>query len=133
MIFKYNLNIPLKEYREGCININRIYRKANYNVYDMGEGYIIHNIKKPFVDGHTHINNYKTCLYLINLSIHNSIPHHLNEYFLISLKRLATDEDYIEKIDKLLETKSNKERQTFRNRPKQFARKRNHRNNYQRG
>ncbi len=41
--------------------MNRIYRKANYNIYAFSDGgYIIHNMNLPFEKGHTHIRNYHT-------------------------------------------------------------------------
>lgn len=103
--------------------MNRVYKKKQYNIYDMGDGYIIHNIDKPFNEGHTHINNYKTAVYIIDLAIHKSIPHHICEYFMISLKRLSTDDDYIRKIDDILESKQNRHHKPYYNKPKHFKKK----------
>jgi len=63
--------------------MNVIYRKKNYNIYKVGNGYIVHNTNKPFKTGHTHISNYNTAKTILNLSFHRSIPHHLNKYLLL--------------------------------------------------
>lgn len=100
--------------------MNRVYRKKNFNLYDMGDGYIIHNMNKPFPDGHSHIKNYKTAIYLIDLALNKSIPHHLNVYFLVTLKRISTDSNYISRIDDLLIAKQSKEFNRYYNKPKHF-------------
>lgn len=60
--------------------MNVIYRKKNYNIYRVGNGYIVHNTNKPFKIGHTHISNYNTAKTILNFSFHKSIPNHLNKY-----------------------------------------------------
>lgn len=42
-----------------------MYRNGPYQVYTAKGGYIIHNTKKPFENGHTHIERYDTCMMLI--------------------------------------------------------------------
>lgn len=103
--------------------MNRVYKKKQFNIYDMGDGYIIHNIDKPFPEGHTHLNNYKTAVYIIDLAIHKSIPHHVHTYFLVSLKRISTDKEYIQKIDELLDAKNKKTFTRYYNKPKHFKKK----------
>lgn len=80
--------------------MNIIYSKKNYNIYIVDrQCFIIHNTKKKFEDGHTHIKNYNTAKYLINLCIHRSIPEkHLSDYLLESIVRLSTDTEYINQI-----------------------------------
>ena len=80
--------------------MNIIYSKKNYNIYIVDRQYfIIHNTKKKFEDGHTHIKNYNTAKYLINLCIHRSIPEkHLSDYLLESIVRLSSDTEYINQI-----------------------------------
>ena len=107
--------------------MNRVYKKANFNVYQMdgGKGYIVHNFKYPFHDHHTHIKNYKTCIFIIDLVIHKSMPHHLNSYLLKSLIRLsdADDKEYRRKINQLLEAKADKAEQQYYNPQKGVRRK----------
>lgn len=82
--------------------MNVIYRKKNYNIYRVGNGYIVHNTNKPFKIGHTHISNYNTAKTILNFSFHKSIPNHLNKYLLQSIIRISTDKEYINNIKRLL-------------------------------
>lgn len=94
--------------------MNRVYRKRNYNLYQFGKEYIIHNTRKEFKDGHTHINEFKTAIFLIDLSIHKSVPKHLCNYFLESLIRISDDEKYKKKLNMLLEQRNHKKAYTKR-------------------
>lgn len=84
--------------------MNRIYRKANYNIYAFSDGgYIVHNMNLPFEKGHTHIRNYHTAKFLIDLSYHRSIPNkRLNKYLLESLIRISDSKEYKNKIYRIL-------------------------------
>ena len=95
--------------------LNTIYKKKNFKIYDAGREYIVHNTKLDFQNHHTHINNFHTCKYIIDLSIHKTVPYHLSDYLLISLIRLSNDKDYIEKINKLLI--QNKKKRNNKRRP----------------
>ena len=88
--------------------MNVVYRKKNFNIYSAGDEFIIHNTKCEFSQSHTHINNFKTAKYLVDLAIHRSIPHHLHHYFLVSLYRLSDNEEYTRKIKALIDAKENK-------------------------
>jgi len=68
--------------------------------------YTIH-IKKNH-DGHTHVKKYSTAKYLINLSIHKSIPRNLCTYLIDSLIRINNDYTYINKLKELSDNKKNK-------------------------
>ena len=64
--------------------------------------FIIHNIKKDFKNGHTHIKNFHTAKFLIDLAVHNTIPNKsLNKYLYESLIRISTDPCYIKKLKAL--------------------------------
>lgn len=79
-----------------------IYKKRNFNIYDSGKDqYIIHNTNHEFSSHHTHVRNFKTCKFIIDLAIHKTIPKHLSNYLIISLIRLSDDCDYIEKLNKM--------------------------------
>lgn len=86
-----------------------IYKKYNFNIYNAGPcQFIIHNNKLDFNSHHTHIRNFKTAKYIIDLAIHKSIPKHLSNYLLTSLIRISDDEEYIEKLNTMI--LSNKEK-----------------------
>ena len=71
-----------------------LYKKREFRIYGNHNEYIIHNSKKEFSEGHTHVNNYKTAKWLIDLAIHKSIPNRKKRYFLESLIRISTDNTY---------------------------------------
>lgn len=87
----------------------QIYSKKNFAIIDMDEGYIVINKDKEFKQGHTHITNFNTAKYLIDMVLYSRIPYHLPIYLLISLQRLSTDERYKAKIEDLITNKKNKE------------------------
>lgn len=91
--------------------MNQIYAKGTFIIIDMKEGYIVFNKEKKFKHGHTHITNFKTAKYLIDMAIHKRLPFHLPIYLLISLQRISTDERYIAKIGELIKNKKDKQQQ----------------------
>ena len=79
----------------------RIYKKKYFNLYSNQEGYIIHNTHKEFQKGHTHINNYNTAKFLINLALYKTVPDkNMSKYLYQSLIRISSDQAYINKIRK---------------------------------
>lgn len=87
----------------------RCYRKKNFNVYSGDDDtYIIHNMSKKFEDGHTHVRNFKTCKYIIDLSIHKSIPRNSPPRVIESLIRIADDDNYIQRLKKFRNNKKKK-------------------------
>ena len=87
----------------------QIYTKKNFAIIDMDEGYIVINKDKEFKQGHTHITNFNTAKYLIDMVLYSRMPYHLPIYLLISLQRLSTDENYRDKIGELIQNKRDKE------------------------
>ena len=84
----------------------RIYKKANFMIYtDYNGGYIIHNAKKEFSQGHTHIREFSTAKYLVNLALHKSLPNRNLKYFVESLIRISTDPIYVNKLMELSKQK----------------------------
>lgn len=87
--------------------MDKIYAKNQYNVYKVEDGFIVHNTEmKDFA--HSHIKNYKTCLWIIELSLNKKCPYNLPKYLVISLIRLNNDDRYLYKLNSLLEKRNNK-------------------------
>ena len=82
--------------------MNIIYSKKHFNLYKVGRNsFIIHNINKEFKYGHTHINNYNTAKFLINLALYKTVPDkNMSKYLYQSLIRISSDQTYINKIRK---------------------------------
>lgn len=88
--------------------MNQIWQKGHYKIYQVKDGYILHN---SAIDGfaHTHIRNFKTAVFIANLSEKKRIPHHLSTYLLVSLFRISDSPEYSNKINELIKNKSKKE------------------------
>ena len=89
--------------------INQVYKRENFKVYqtkDKNE-YILQNIKMEDF-AHTHVRNFSACKMLIELSLEKRLPYDLPPYFIISLIRVNSDEEYVRKLNELLISKQNK-------------------------
>lgn len=91
--------------------MNQIYSKESFVIIRADAEYIIINKSKQFKDGHTHIRNFKTAKYLIDMVIHGRIPYHLPMYLLVSLRRLSADNIYTQKLQRLIAIKENRKQQ----------------------
>lgn len=78
-----------------------LYKKKNFKIYGFDNAFIIHNTNKEFQEGHTHINNYHTAKWLIDLCIHETIPNRKMDYFIESLIRISNSQSYIRKLEKI--------------------------------
>ena len=90
-----------------------IYKKYNFKIYSDKHGYIVHNTRLDFNNHHTHINNYKTCKFIIDLCIHKTIPRHLSDYLLVSIIRITEDKKYKDEIYKILEASNKKKNKQY--------------------
>lgn len=82
----------------------RIYRLKYFNIYSNKKGgFIVHNINKEFQNGHTHINNYNTAKYIIQVALHKSLPNNKSIYIIDSLIRISNDNTYINELKNLKE------------------------------
>ena len=80
-----------------------VFSKKHFRIIKEGDGFIVYNMNKPFKNGHTHISNYNTAKYILNLAYHSSIPQkRTSDYLLQSIIRISTDSGYIKQIKKLL-------------------------------
>lgn len=89
----------------------RVSKIKHFNIYSNKKGgYIIHNTRKPFEIGHTHLNNYNTAKYITHLALYKKIPknNHLSIYLIDSLIRISDDVKYINKMKILKSTEQTK-------------------------
>jgi hypothetical protein len=87
--------------------MHQIYQRKQFKVYEAEDQYVLHN---SALQGfrHTHLRNFKTCKYLIELSLKERYPNDLPVYLLISLARI-NEGSYQEKILELLKNKRKKD------------------------
>lgn len=97
-----------------------VYTKKNFKVFYSKEhkNYIVYNMKKPFQEGHTHLQKYEQTQYAIDCVLKNKIPKKTNKYFLVSLLRLTKDKKYMERLQRIIDGEEKPQR--YRNVPKNF-------------
>ena len=97
-----------------------VYTKKNFKVFYSKEhkNYIVYNMKKPFQEGHTHLQKYEQTQYAIDCVLKNKIPKKTNKYFLVSLLRLAKDKKYVERLQRIIDGEEKPPH--YRNVPKNF-------------
>lgn len=98
------------------------FAKKEYKVFHCIESsnYIVINTKKPFEEGHTHVQHYNTAMYLVDCALHKKMPKKVNRYFLVSLTRISKDTKYKERLQRILDGEEPKE--VYVNRPKSVRR-----------
>ena len=76
---------------ERKINHNLIvYSRKHYNIYKCNDGsYVVHNTKKSFDTGHTHIGDLDMAKVVVDVAVKKKIPHKFSRYLLISLLRIS--------------------------------------------
>ena len=86
------------------LSMIRIYRLNYFNIYSNKKGgFIVNHIYKEFQNGHTHINNYNTAKYIIQVALHKSLPNTKSVYIIDSLIRISNDNTYINELKNLKE------------------------------
>lgn len=86
-----------------------IYSNRYYKVYSVEKGFIVHNVRKPFQSGHTHIDRFSTAKYITKLAYGRIVPKHLSRYLLVSLIRISDDKEYQDKLRKVLDKENQNE------------------------
>ena len=87
---------------------NKVYEKKEFIIFKVKQGYVAYNTKKIFQEGHTHLKHFEAAKTAIDLVINKKVPRSKDGYYLTSLMRLSENEEYIEKISELLETREQK-------------------------
>lgn len=80
---------------------HKVYENSTFIILQSKSCYILINKKKPFKKGHSHINSFDTCKWLMRLSRKREIPNKISPYLLQSLKRISDDKEYLKELDKL--------------------------------
>jgi hypothetical protein len=71
-----------------------LYKRKDFVVFKYKKSFIVHNTKKLFEEGHTHIENYHMCKIVIDNVLKSRVPKTTNTYLLISHVKLSTNEHY---------------------------------------
>jgi hypothetical protein len=82
---------------------NVVYRFKSFKVIKKYNHFLIINTRKPFEDGHTHVEgDLDTCIAIIKTVYNEEEPMSRNIHFLTSLMRLSSNRKYRLKIDELI-------------------------------
>lgn len=80
-----------------------VYRFKSFKVIKKYNHFLIINTRKPFKDGHTHVEgDLDTCIAIIKTVYNEEEPMSRNIHFLTSLMRLSSNRKYRLKIDELI-------------------------------
>ncbi len=86
---------------------NKIYERKEFIIFQVRNGYIAYNTKKPFKEGHTHMRWFDSAKTAIDLVIKRKVPKSTDSYYLTSLIRLSEDLYYIKKIKEIMSYRKN--------------------------
>ena len=86
----------------------QVYQEGSYKIYRAGHNYIVHNAQYDFKEKHSHVHTFQIAKKLIHCVNHRIIPKSFNFYLLVSLTRISDDEDYIAKVESLIEVRKQK-------------------------
>ncbi len=78
-----------------------VYRKKEFIILSVSNGFIVHNKRKRFEEGHTHCSNFNYAKSIIDLSIRKKMPRKANRWLIQSLIRVSVDNKYIEELESL--------------------------------
>ena len=84
------------------VGSKKIYERKEYAIYKVKHGYIVHNTKKNFEEGHTHIHNYNKAKSIIDLAVRKKTPNTPRQWEIECLLRIVKDEKYKKKLRSLL-------------------------------
>lgn len=80
----------------------KIFQRKEYAIYKVKRGYIVHNTKKHFEEGHTHIHNYNKAKSIIDLAVRKKLPNTPRKWEIESLIRIVKDKEYKKQLINLL-------------------------------
>lgn len=100
--------VPNFNHENYCVD-KRVYENRGYIILKVKSkgrvGYIVHNTKKPFEKGHSHLKSFEMAKVVINNVIYEKKPKTDNIYLLESHIRLSDSDKYITYIKHLIEVK----------------------------
>ena len=100
-------------------NSKKVYEKDHYIILQVRSGkkvgYIAYNTRKEWEEGHTHLESFNMAKTIIANVIGHKKPKTKNSYLLHSHIRICDDQEYVEFIEQLMETKKQKGRHEYIN------------------
>lgn len=83
--------------------------KGKFIIFRVDNGWIVYNTAKEFKNGHTHLKSKTSALAAVDFVQKEKIPRKTGNYYLKSLIRLSNNEEYVAKVNELLNVRKSKE------------------------
>ena len=91
----------------------KIKEYRGFEISHCGDGLRVTRINDE-QDRHTHLKCYNACYNVIDDVLSEKLPYSRSKWYLISLMRLSTNPEYINKIQKVLDARENKTKYRYR-------------------
>lgn len=119
--YKYMMQeVPKRIKEKKYDNAHRVYEKDEFVILKIYSGkkvgYILHNTKKEWEGGHTHLKSFDMAKTIISNVTQRKKPKTNNVYLMRSHIRVSNDIGYSKYIEELIQTKRDKSRQEYYNR-----------------
>lgn len=100
-LYRYDDLMKSKPNFDKSTGARKIYQRKEYTIYQVRNGYVVHNTKMKFEKGHTHVKSFSKAKSLIDLCVRKKMPNRPVKWEIDCLIRIANDTEYIEKLKKL--------------------------------
>lgn len=89
-------------------DLDIIYEKEQYVVWEDCGGYVVWNTDKNFHKGHTHLESFTRVKEVIDSMLEFNFPLHFSNYFIISMQRLSNNKPFTEKLKEIHQARLSK-------------------------
>lgn len=79
----------------------KVYQRKEYAIYQVRNGYVVHNTKMKFEKGHTHVRSFSKAKSFIDLCVRKKLPSRPIAWEVGCLIRIANDVEFIEKLKEI--------------------------------
>ena len=108
-LYSYEILMKQKPNFDKSPGAKKIYQRKEYIILKASDGYIVHNTKKKFEKGHSHIRSFQKAKSIIDLCVRKKLPNRPTKWEIESLIRVSNDSEYINELKIYMEKKENLE------------------------
>ena len=81
----------------------KVYQRKEYAIYQVRNGYVVHNTKMKFEKGHTHVKSFSKAKSFIDLCVRKKMPNRPVKWEIDCLIRIMNDVEYRNKLKSYIE------------------------------
>lgn len=85
-----------------------IYQRGKFIIFKAGNNVVVYNTSKVFEEGHSHLRSIKSAKDAIYFVEGKKIPKSSRNYYLVTLQRISDDVGYVDKIQELIDVRTQK-------------------------